>query len=72
MYDKILKAKNDFDDTKRKQKEEANIEIVEHAVRIINSDKNMCKVLFQQDNFLLNLIETLEYVDFENVRHIKA
>ena len=72
MYEKILKAKNDFDDTKRKQKEEANIEIVEHAVRIINADKNMCKVLFQQDNFLLNLIETLEYVDFENVKHIKA
>ena len=55
LYNKILDAKNNFDEVKRKQKELANIQIVEHALKIINSNKNFYKVLFEKENLLEKL-----------------
>ena len=67
-----FKGKNDFDDTKRKQKEEANVEIVEHAVRIINSDKNMYKVLFEQKNLLDGIIDNLIEIDLDLCKKLEV
>ncbi len=72
MYDKILKAKENFDDEKRRAKEQANIEIVEHALKIINSDKNMCKVLFGIENMFDNLLSYLGNIDFSFLQTKKA
>lgn len=66
MYDKIMLAKNSFDDVKRKQKESANIEIVEHAQKIINSDNNCYKVLFAKEN-LLDALRKCEFVKLTGI-----
>lgn len=52
LYDKILETRDSFDDVKRRQKEESNIAIAEHATRIANADNNMRKVLFEKENLL--------------------
>lgn len=72
MYDKILKVKNAFTEEKRKAKENANIDIVEHANRIINSDKNMCSVLFGVDHILQDLINKMDTFDLDLRRRVEV
>ena len=57
FYDEILTNKANFDDVKKVQKEKANIEIVEHATRVINAEKSFNNILFKHSNPLemLNL-----------------
>lgn len=69
MYDKIMLAKNSFDDVKRKQKEDVNVEIADHALKIINSDNNIYKVLFAKEN-LLDALRRCEFSKMKSV--IKA
>ena len=52
FYDKILEIKANFDDVKKAQKDAANIEIIEHAERILNIDKTFKNVLFKESNLL--------------------
>lgn len=72
MFDKILKIKNSFTEEKRKAKESANVEIVDHAVKIINDQKNMCNVLFGVDNVFGDLMSKLEAFDFDLCRKVEA
>lgn len=72
MYPQILKMKNSFTDQKRRQKESANVEIVEHAVRIINNPNNMCNVLFGVDNVFGDLINKVESFELDLFKTVKA
>jgi lipopolysaccharide biosynthesis glycosyltransferase len=64
FYDKILEIKASFDDVKKAQKDAANIEIIEHASRIINIDRTFKNVLFNDSNMLDN-------IDFDSVYNIE-
>lgn len=56
LYEKIIQTKNSFTNEKRKQKEQANIEIVEHAIRVIKSEDNMCNTLLGKEDFIMNMV----------------
>ena len=71
MYNKILDAKQNFTIDKRKQKEQANIDITLHAVKIINSNKNMYKTLFAGSDLFQNILDKINFdcLDiFEKIR----
>ena len=56
---------------KRKQKEQANIDITLHAVKIINSNKNMYKTLFAGSDLFQNILDKINFdcLDiFEKIR----
>ena len=72
LYSSILNSKNSFTDEKRKAKESANIDIVEHALNIINSDKNMKKVLFEETDVFEKLFAQLDSIHFELSDKVKA
>lgn len=52
FYDIILESKANFNDVKRAQKEKANIEIVEHAARLLSVEKTFNNCLFKESNLL--------------------
>ena len=54
--------------TKKKAKEQANIDIVEHALKIVGSDKNMYKVLFEKEDLMSGLMEYISGFQFDIVR----
>lgn len=58
---KIIEIKESFDDVKRAQKEQANVEIVEHALKIVDSNKNMYKILFEKENLIDKLFNNVEF-----------
>ena len=71
MYNKILDAKQNFTIDKRKQKEQANIDITLHAVKIINSNKNMYKTLFAGSDLFQKILDKINFdcLDiFEKIR----
>lgn len=60
FYEEILENKANFDDVKRNQKEKANLEIVEHATRVINAEKSFYNVLFKHNN-------PLDFINFNDI-----
>ncbi|MBE5736346.1 MAG: glycosyltransferase family 8 protein [Clostridiales bacterium] len=52
FYHTILENKANFNDVKRAQKEKANIEIVEHAARLLDVEKTFNNCLFKESNLL--------------------
>lgn len=72
LYDKIIDIRNNFDSEKKKAKERANIEIVEHAVKIVNAESNMCSVLFGVDNLFVNLGSKLELFELDLLKKVQA
>ncbi|MBQ9793122.1 MAG: glycosyltransferase family 8 protein [Clostridia bacterium] len=49
FYDEIIATKNDFSEEKKKKKEAANIEIVEHAKRVLDSENSFVKLVVKGD-----------------------
>lgn len=49
FYDEIIAYKNNFNDECKKKKEIANIEIVEHAKRVLNSENSFVKLVVKGD-----------------------
>ncbi len=72
MYNKIVENKASFDDNKKKAKEQANIEIVEHSLKIIDADNNMKKVLFDEENFFERVLLQLDAIHFELPNKVNA
>ena len=72
MKDQIYLAKNNFDDEAKRKKETANIQILEHALKIINSDSNMNMVLFKKENFFENILEKLKSLNFDFLSEIEV
>lgn len=58
FYQVIKEKKDSFNEEQRAKKEQANIEIVEHAKRVIASDNTFKKVLLDNGNILDGLIFT--------------
>ena len=63
FYENILETKASFDDVKRAQKEKANEDIVEHAIRVMKIEKTFNNVLFKQPNIF-------ESVDLDEISEI--
>ena len=57
FYNEIVDRKANFSDEQKQKKEQANIEICEHAQRITDADNNMCKTMFADDNLFGKLEE---------------
>ena len=55
FYDHIKAIKDNFNDEMKAKKEKANIDIVEHAVRVTNSEKSFAKCLPSDINWPHNL-----------------
>ncbi len=72
MYDKIKLARENFTADKRKAKESANVEIVEHALKITNAENNMCNVLFGNDNLFANIYNKLESFDLNIAKKLEV
>jgi len=51
FYEKIKSIKDKFNDEMKAKKEKANIEIVEHAKRVMDSEKSFVKVLANDPNW---------------------
>lgn len=64
FYERILDIKANFNDVKKAQKDSANIEIIEHAERIIGIDKTFNNVLFKGAN-------TLDKLELDSVYNIQ-
>lgn len=62
FYAEIKNRKDSFSDEQKAKKEQANIEIVEHAKRVIASNNTFKKVLLDNGNILEGLIFTNEGV----------
>ena len=60
FYDKIIESKNNFSDEMKKKKENANIEILEHAKRCIASDKSFVKLVVKNDKNWFNDLNITE------------
>ena len=57
FYDEIVSNKNNFSEENKLKKEKANIEIVEHAKRILDSDKSFVKLVVKGDpNWFAKLV----------------
>jgi len=50
FYDRILKMIDDFDDEKRQAKEKANVEIVEHGLKVLGLDKTFYNIFLKNNN----------------------
>ena len=72
MYNKILLSRQNFDDTKKKAKEQSNIEIVEHALKIISDKDNMKNVLFGGDNLFENILNKLTSFELNLATKVEA
>jgi len=70
FYDEIVAKKNAFGEEQKAKKEKANIAIVEHGLKVIDSDNTFKKVLLDNGDVLAGLVFTNEGVFEKNKKEV--